>query len=86
MSQFNLFCKKSNLRLEFNDTVFLFVSKKEVMHCYSGDGGHVYFVKYTLNLPYIYPIFSSLKILFSYIFFVKSGLTPCNNITLLNLD
>ena len=55
MSQFNLLSKKSNLRLEFNDTVFLFVSKKEVMHCYSGDGGHVYFVKYTLNLCFFEP-------------------------------
>ena len=43
-----------------------------------GCGGHVFFfAKYTLNLPNSYPIFSSQKILFSYIIFVKSGLTPC---------
>ena len=41
-----------------------------------GSGGHVFFAKYTLNLPYIiYPIFSSQKIIFSYIIFVKDGLT-----------
>jgi len=41
-----------------------------------GGGGHLSFAKYTLNLPYIYPIFSSKTILFSYIILVKSGLTP----------
>jgi hypothetical protein len=35
--------------------------------CYRGGGGHVFFAKYTLNLACIYPIFSSQKILFSYI-------------------
>ena len=41
------------------------------------------FAKYTLNLPYIYPIFSFKKILYSYIIFVKSGLTPiyCGTVT-----
>jgi hypothetical protein len=32
-----------------------------VWHGYSGGGGHVFFAKYTLNLPYIYPIFSLKK-------------------------
>ena len=54
-----------------------FVSKKEVMHCYRGGGGHVFLVNYTLNLSYIYPIFSCKKILYSYIIFVRNGLTPC---------
>ena len=79
LSDFYLFFKKSNRRLEFNDTGFFsFVSKKEVRHGYRGCGGHVCFAKYTLNLSYIYPIFSSKNILFSYIILVKSGLTPCN--------
>jgi hypothetical protein len=51
-----------------------FVSEKEVRHGYMGDGGHVFFAKYTFNLPYIYPIFPRKKILFSYIIVVKSGL------------
>jgi hypothetical protein len=39
----------------------------------------MYFLpSYTSNLSYIYPIFSSKKILYSYIIFVKSGLTPCH--------
>ena len=41
--------------------MILFVSKKEVWHGYSGGGGHVFFAKYTLNLPYIYLIFSLKK-------------------------
>ena len=75
MSQY-LFCKKCNRRLWFNDTV-LFVSMKDGRHGYSGGGGCVFFPKYTLNLSYIYPIFLSKKILYSYIILVKSGLTPC---------
>lgn len=43
-----------------------------------GGGGHVFLANYTLILSYIYPIFSFLKILYSYIIFVRSGLTPCN--------
>ena len=44
----------------------------------TGEEEAMYFLaKYALNLPYIYPIFSSKKILFSYIIFVKSGLTSC---------
>ena len=35
-----------------------------------------FLLSYTSNLSYIYPIFSSKKILYSYIIFVKSGLTP----------
>jgi hypothetical protein len=62
-----------NRRLEFNETVF--VSEKEVRHGYMGGGGHVFFAKYTFNLPYVYPIFPRKKILFSYIIVVKSGLT-----------
>ena len=62
LSDFYLFFKKSNRRLEFNDTGFFsFVSKKEVRHGYRGCGGHVCFAKYTLNLSYIFiqknPIF-----------------------------
>jgi hypothetical protein len=30
-------------------------------HGYRGGDGHVFFAKYTLNLPYIYSIFSSKK-------------------------
>ena len=57
---FYLFCKKSNRRLEFNDTGFFFsfVGKKEVQHSYRGGGGHIFYAKFTINLPYIYPIFS----------------------------
>ena len=36
----------------------------------------MFLAKCTLNLPYIYPVFSSQKFLFSYIIFVRSGLTP----------
>jgi hypothetical protein len=39
-----------------------------------------FLLSYTSNLSYIYPIFSSKKILYSYIIFVKSGLTPCHQI------
>ena len=78
MSQY-LFCKENNKRLEFNDTVVCFfslVSKKEVICMAIGEVEAMYFfAKYTLNLPHIYPIFSSKEILFSYIIFVKSGLT-----------
>jgi hypothetical protein len=43
----------------------------------TGEVEAVYFwLSYTLNLSYIYPIFSSQKILYSYIMFVKSGWTP----------
>jgi hypothetical protein len=38
---------------------------------YRRSGGHVFFAKYILNLPYIF----IKKILFSYIIFVKSDLT-----------
>ena len=70
LSGFYLFCKKSNWRLEFTGTVFIsFVSKEGVRHGYMGGGGHVFFAK----LPYIF----IKKILFSYIIFVKSGLTAC---------
>jgi hypothetical protein len=48
------------------------VSKKQVQHDYRGGGGHVFFAKYTLHLPYIFIN----TILFSYIIMVKSGLTP----------
>jgi hypothetical protein len=41
--------------------MILCVSKKEVTHVYRGGGGHVFFGKYTLNLPYFYPIFSPKK-------------------------
>jgi hypothetical protein len=41
-----------------------------------GGGGRVFFANYTLILSYIYPIFSLKKILYSYIIFVRSGLTP----------
>jgi hypothetical protein len=72
MSQY-LFCRKCNRRLEFNDAVFfLHLLVKQMWG--GGGGGHVFFAKYTLNLSYIYPIFSSKKILYSYIIFVKSGL------------
>jgi hypothetical protein len=40
-------------------------------------GGYVFFAKYTLNLPYFCLNFHPKKILFSYMIFVKSGLTPC---------
>ena len=45
------------------------------------------FAKYTLNLHYIYPIFSFKKILYCYIIFVKSGLTPiyCGTVTEMQL-
>jgi hypothetical protein len=33
-------------------------------HFLKGGGGHIFFANYTLNLPFIYPIFSSKKILF----------------------
>jgi hypothetical protein len=53
---FYLFCKKSNRKLLFNDTVFFWscVSIKEVRNGYKGGGGHVLFAKYNFN----YPIFS----------------------------
>ena len=35
--------------------------KRSLRHGYRGGGGHVFFAKYTLNLPSIYPIFSSKK-------------------------
>jgi hypothetical protein len=35
-----------------------------------------FFAKYNLNLPYIYPIFSSQKIIFSYIIFVFLYMSP----------
>jgi hypothetical protein len=74
VSDFYLFCKKNNRRLEFNDTGFFwsFVSIKEANNGYKGSGGHVFVAKYNFN----YPVFSLIKILFSFIFFVKSGLTP----------
>ena len=55
LSDFYLFCKKTNRRLESNDTGFLvhLSIKKEVRLGYGGGGGHVFFVLYTLNLPYI---------------------------------
>jgi hypothetical protein len=61
------------MRLLFNDTVVFesFVSRKEVRNAYKGGGGCVFL----LNITLIYPIFSLKKILFSYISFVKSGLT-----------
>jgi len=54
------------------------VSKKEVRHGYMGGGGRVFFAKYTLNLPYIYPIFPRKKnpiFLYTHVIVVKSGLT-----------
>jgi hypothetical protein len=56
VSDFYLFCKKSNRRLEFNDTGFFlsFVSIKEVRNGYKGGGGHVFFAKYNINLSYIF--------------------------------
>jgi hypothetical protein len=36
-------------------------------------GGHIIFAKFTLTLLNIFPIFSSKKIIFSYMIFVKSG-------------
>ena len=46
-----LFCKKSNRRLEFNDTGFFFICqyKKEVKKCYKGGGlveAMYFFAKY----------------------------------------
>ena len=41
-----------------------------------GGEGRVFFANNTLILSYIYPIFSLTKKLYSYIIFVKSGLTP----------
>ena len=38
---------------------FPFGSKKQARHGYKGGEDHVILVKYTLNLPYIYPIFLS---------------------------
>jgi len=80
VSDFYLFCKKSNRRLLFNNTVFFvffcfwsFVSIKEVRNGYKGGGGHVLFAKYNFNWSYIF----IKKFLFSYIIFVKSGSTPC---------
>ena len=73
-SDFYLFCKKRNMRLEILFS-WSFVSFKGVMTGYNGGGGgHVFFYKYSFNLPYIL----IQKILFSYILFVKGGLPPCN--------
>ena len=63
VSDFYLFCKMSNGRLEINVTVFFlsFVSIKEVRNGYKGGGGHAFFAKYNFNLSYIFiktnPIF-----------------------------
>jgi len=56
VSDFYLFCKKSNRRLLVNDTVFLgsFVSIKEVRNGYKRGGGHVFLAKYNFNLSYIF--------------------------------
>ena len=44
----------------------------------TGEVEAMYFLlNYTLNLSYIYLIFSSQKIVFSYLILVISGLTPC---------
>ena len=55
LSDFYLFYKKINRRLESNDTGFMvhLSIKKEVRHGYRGGGGYVFFALYTLNLPYI---------------------------------
>ena len=58
---------KSLIKLFF----FSFVNKNEMRRGYRRSGGHVFFAKYILNLPYIF----IKKILFSYIIFVKRGLT-----------
>ena len=56
MSQY-LFCKKSNRRLELNDTGFFsFVSKRELKHGYRGGGSHVFFAKLYLKfILYFHP-------------------------------
>ena len=55
LSDFYLFCKKINKRLESNETgILVHLSiKMEVRHGYRGGGGYVCFALYTLNLPYI---------------------------------
>jgi hypothetical protein len=47
------------------------------MNGYKG-GGLVEAMHFLRNIALIYPIFSLKKLLFSNIFFVKSGLTLCN--------
>jgi hypothetical protein len=42
------------------------------------DTGEVEAMNFLLNIPYFYPILSLKKIVFSYIVFVKSSLTPCS--------
>ena len=57
---------------------FLHLSVERRWGMATGEAEAMYFlVNYTLNLSYIYPIFSCKKILYSDIIFVRSGLTPC---------
>jgi hypothetical protein len=74
VSDFYIFRKKSNRRLEFNDTVFIwsFVSIKRVRNGYKGGGGHVFLDKKTL----IYPILSLKKSYFPIYFLSKVARHP----------
>ena len=69
LSDFYLFFKKSNRRLEFYDTGFFsFISKKEVRHGYRGCGGHVCFAKYLKFILYLSYIFIQKNPIFLYNF------------------
>jgi hypothetical protein len=59
---FNLFCRKKNRKLEFNDTVFFVICqyRKEVRNAYKG-GGLVEAMYCLLNITLIYPIFANIK-------------------------
>jgi hypothetical protein len=68
---FKFICRKNNMRLEFNDTVFLVICQytKEVRNGYK-ESGLVEAMYFLLNITLIYHIFS-------YIIFVKGSLTLC---------
>ena len=71
VSDFYLFCKKSNRRQEFNDTVLFVICQYKGGEEWIQGGGHVLFAKYNFNLSYIF----NKNILFTCIILVNSGLT-----------
>jgi hypothetical protein len=74
-------------RLEFNDTVgfFSFVSKNEVGIATKEVQAMYFLAKYTLNLPYIYPIFPLKKNSIFLYNFDQKWLDALDNVNLIDI-